>query len=60
MGLAHLANCALLYPVLAFGVGAAIRRRPHWARGISRLSGVAMMLVAVSLLLEQITVFQAA
>ncbi|MGR3806636.1 LysE family translocator [Pasteurella testudinis] len=50
LGLVHLANCAVIYPLVGFGVGAVMKKRPHYAANISRLSGMAMMAISAWLL----------
>ncbi|WP_373779173.1 LysE family translocator [Glaesserella sp.] len=53
LGLIHMANCALIYPLVGLGVGISLRYRPGLARWISRFSGIAMIMIALLLLVEQ-------
>ncbi len=54
LGLIHIANCALIYPLVAFSIGIILRRRPYYAKWISRFAGISMLVLAVSLVLEKL------
>ncbi|TCP97312.1 threonine/homoserine/homoserine lactone efflux protein [Cricetibacter osteomyelitidis] len=58
LGLIHIANCALVYPLVAVGIGLTLRRRPQYARWITRFAGAAMLLLAVSLITENLLQYQ--
>ncbi|TDQ57624.1 threonine/homoserine/homoserine lactone efflux protein [Mesocricetibacter intestinalis] len=52
LGLIFIANCALFYSFFGFGTGALLASRPAYAKGVSRFSGIAMLVVAGALLLS--------
>lgn len=52
LGVVHIGNCLLIYPMVGMGIGMALRRQPALATGIGRVSGVLMVVVAVSMLAE--------
>lgn len=54
MGLVQIINCAVIYSLVGFGSRAVLRSRPSLARQVGRLSGAAMIAIAVLLLGEQI------
>jgi threonine/homoserine/homoserine lactone efflux protein len=53
LGGIHVANCAVVYIVVAATARRLLRARPSAARIVSRASGVIMMLLGVWLLVEQ-------
>ncbi len=54
LGLIHIVNCALIYPMVGIGAGFALRCRPRLSTVISRVSGVLMILIALSMLIKQV------
>jgi threonine/homoserine/homoserine lactone efflux protein len=54
LGLVQIVNCAIVYSLVAVGSKVVLRARPEVARRVSQLSGAAMVLIAVLLLIEQI------
>jgi threonine/homoserine/homoserine lactone efflux protein len=57
LGLAHMINCAAVYSVVGVGSKAILTTRPKAARRVSQLSGVTMIMVAVTLFAEQVFAF---
>ena len=53
LGALHILNCSLIYPFVGIGAGIALHHRPTLAKGISRLSGILMIVIAVGMLVEQ-------
>lgn len=53
LGLIFVAACALVYSVVGFGARTVLRLRPSAMRIVSRVSGVAMIVLAVVLVVEQ-------
>lgn len=53
LGLIYLAACALVYSVVGFGARTVLRLRPSAMRIVSRVSGAAMIVLAVVLVVEQ-------
>jgi threonine/homoserine/homoserine lactone efflux protein len=53
MGIVHLGNCAIVYTLVGVGSKIVLRTRPKVARMISQVSGAAMIVIAVLLLVEQ-------
>lgn len=53
LGALHILNCSLIYPFVGIGAGIALHHRPTLAKGISRLSGFLMIVIAVGMLVEQ-------
>lgn len=53
LGLVHVFNCAVAYTLVAAFANAVLRSRPEAARFVSRLSGAAMVGIAVLLTFEQ-------
>jgi threonine/homoserine/homoserine lactone efflux protein len=53
LGLVHMASCAVIYLLVGFGAQVVLRSRPSAARWVSRVSGAAMMFIAVGLLAER-------
>jgi threonine/homoserine/homoserine lactone efflux protein len=54
LGLIFVGSCALVYSVVGVGAKAVIRARPSAMRVVSRVSGAAMVLLAIVLVGEQI------
>jgi threonine/homoserine/homoserine lactone efflux protein len=50
LGLAHILNCGVVYLLVGFGAKAALSTRPRAARAVSRVSGIVMIAIAVTLL----------
>jgi threonine/homoserine/homoserine lactone efflux protein len=53
MGIVHIVNCAVVYTLVGVGSKIVLRTRPTVARLVSQISGAAMIVIAVLLLLEQ-------
>lgn len=58
MGLVHIANCAIIYTLVGVGSKLVLRTRPKAARMVSKVSGAAMIVIAVLLLAEQLLAFR--
>lgn len=56
MGLVQVANCAVVYALVGLGSRLVLRTRPRAARMVGRLSGTAMIVIAVLLIVEQLPV----
>lgn len=54
LGLVHVVSCAVVYTGVAAGARRVLATRPTAARVVSRVSGTAMILIGVVLLLEQL------
>ncbi|KPG82380.1 LysE family translocator [Frigoribacterium sp. RIT-PI-h] len=54
LGLLHVANCAVVYLVVGFGARRVLSSRPAAARVVTRLSGIAMIVIGVILVVEKI------
>jgi threonine/homoserine/homoserine lactone efflux protein len=54
LGLVHVANCAAVYTGVGVGDRRVLRARPSTARWISRVSGIAMILIGAVLTGEQV------
>ena len=54
LGLVHVASCAVVYTGVGTGVRLVLRTRPAAARVVTRFSGVAMLVIGVLLLVEQL------
>ena len=54
LGLVHVANCAAVYTGVGVGARRVLRARPSTARWISRVSGIAMILIGAVLTGEQV------
>jgi threonine/homoserine/homoserine lactone efflux protein len=54
LGLVQIVNCALVYSLVAIGSRFVLRARPQAARVVSRISGSAMIAIALLLLVEQV------
>lgn len=55
LGLVDLASCAVIYTAVGAGARRVLRARPAAARAVTRFSGAAMVIIGVSLLVEQVT-----
>jgi len=55
LGLIFVGSCALVYSVVGVGAKAVLRVRPSVTRIISRVSGAAMIVLAVVLVVEQVS-----
>jgi threonine/homoserine/homoserine lactone efflux protein len=53
LGLAHTVSCGVIYLLVGFGSQIVLRARPAAAQRVSRVSGAAMIIIAVALLIEQ-------
>ncbi|MGQ8708509.1 LysE family translocator [Serratia sp. TSA_198.1] len=53
LGLLHLVSCGLVYLLVGWGSQSLLQTRPQAARVVSRISGVAMLLIAIGLLAGQ-------
>ncbi|TCJ98708.1 threonine/homoserine/homoserine lactone efflux protein [Volucribacter psittacicida] len=49
LGLLHITNCALIYPLVGMGTGALLRQKPQLTCWVNRFSGLAMISVALGL-----------
>ncbi|KAA1010827.1 LysE family translocator [Paraburkholderia panacisoli] len=58
MGIVHIVNCAVVYTLVGVGSKIVLRTRPTVARLVSQISGAAMIVIAVLLLLEQSLAFK--
>lgn len=58
MGIVHIVNCAVVYTLVGVGSKIVLRTRPKVARRVSQVSGAAMIVIAVLLLLEQLLAFK--
>jgi len=54
LGLVHVASCAVVYTAVGTGARRVLRARPGAATVVSRLSGAAMVILGMVLLLEQV------
>lgn len=54
LGLIHVFSCGVVYLLVGFGAQAVLQTRPRAARIVSRISGAAMMAIALFLLAGQI------
>jgi threonine/homoserine/homoserine lactone efflux protein len=55
LGLVHVASCAVIYTGVGTGARRVLRTRPGVAGAITRVSGVAMVIIGVLLLVERLT-----
>lgn len=53
LGLLHTSSCAVVYLLVGYGSETALSTRPSAAQVVSRLSGAAMILIGMLLLVEQ-------
>lgn len=56
LGLVHVLSCAVVYTAAAVGARTVLRTRPGAARVVTRLSGAAMVVIGVVLLVERLAV----
>lgn len=54
LGVFHVAACSVVYLLVALGAHRLLRSRPRAARIVGRISGAAMILVALALTLERV------
>ncbi|MFJ5957281.1 LysE family translocator [Paenarthrobacter sp. NPDC092416] len=54
LGLIHVASCAIIYICVGTGARAVLKTRPSAARWVTRVSGAAMILIGMFLLIEQV------
>lgn len=55
LGLIHIVSCGVVYMLVGYSSQSVLRTRPGAARIVSRISGAAMIVIAVMLLTEQIS-----
>lgn len=55
LGFVHIANCALIYPMVGLGAKVVLRARPVAARRVGQFSGVTMICIALILFAEQLS-----
>lgn len=55
LGMLHIVTCAVVYLMVGFSAQAVLRSRPRAANAVSRISGAAMVVIAVLLLIEHTT-----
>lgn len=53
LGLVHVAGCAVVYTTVGTGARQVLRARPATARAVTRLTGAAMVVIGLPLLVEQ-------
>jgi threonine/homoserine/homoserine lactone efflux protein len=54
LGLVHVASCAVIYVAVGYGADRVLRSRPAAARIASRVSGVAMIVIGLFLIIERL------
>ena len=54
LGALHAFSCGVIYLLVGFGAKAVLQTRPSAAKNVSRVSGVAMVIIAAVLLTEQV------
>lgn len=54
LGLVHVVNCAVVYTGVGLGARKVLGARPTAARRVSRISGAAMIVIGVALVVEQV------
>ncbi len=54
LGAVHMVGCAVVYLLVAFGARHVLRSRPGASQVVTRLSGVAMLLIGAALVLDQV------
>lgn len=54
LGMVHLVSCGVVYLLVGWGAQKVLRARPAAAQLVSRMSGTAMIVIAMLLLVEQI------
>jgi threonine/homoserine/homoserine lactone efflux protein len=55
LGLIHVMNCGVVYAGVGVGSRVVLSSRPGWSRMVSRVSGAAMVVIGVLLLIEHFT-----
>ena len=53
LGVVHLISCGLVYLLVGFGSQSVLRTRPQPRKVVGRISGAAMIVIALGLLAEQ-------
>ena len=56
LGLVHVASCSVVYTLVGTGARTVLRTRPTAAQTVSRLSGAAMVVIGVVLVVEQVLI----
>lgn len=56
LGLVHTLSCAAVYLLVGFGSQAVLQTRPAIARQVSRISGAAMIVIAIIIMAERLLV----
>ena len=54
MGMVHLISCGAVYLLVGYGARIVLKSRPRLAKGVSRVSGILMIIIALMLISEQI------
>lgn len=54
MGMVHLVSCGAVYFLVGYGARIVLKSRPRLAKGVSRVSGILMIIIALMLISEQI------
>jgi threonine/homoserine/homoserine lactone efflux protein len=54
LGLVHVASCAVVYTVVGVGARRVLGTRPAAAQAVTRVSGVAVVVIGVLLLVDQV------
>lgn len=60
LGLVQIANCAIVYSLVALGARAMLSGRPEAARRVGQLAGLAMIAMAMTLAVEPVSLLVAA
>lgn len=55
LGAIHIVGCGAVYLLVGFGAQAVLKTRPNAAQLMSRFSGCAMVVIAISLVVEQLS-----
>ncbi len=55
LGAIHIVGCGAVYLLVGFGAQAVLKTRPNAAQWMSRFSGCAMVVIAISLVVEQLS-----
>lgn len=55
LGAIHIVGCGAVYLLVGFGALAVLKTRPNAAQWMSRFSGCAMVVIAISLVVEQLS-----
>lgn len=53
MGMVHLISCGAVYLLVGYGARIVLKSRPRMAKGVSRMSGILMVIIALMLISEQ-------